>query len=646
MNILAPLNWRLIMNCKSFLFVAITLCLCPKLLAEKYSISGCVTNSSGGPARQETVLTWNIVTDFHDAHNGKAQTDKSNGCYEIQHLPSGTYLVSLKDKRFAIPTNGVPQAEVHINGSNVSGVNLRTEVPDPALLRAGITKALKSARYGFSSEKNSGVPMNSYLGDYGTGVPAKILSGFEKCAIHYLNPTEGAIATELCELAELRNEESIALFDKMAQSVRSAVADAQGFRYDELKAGEGGCVDCIRQTEWLSLLNGAVSPRLLSFQGRFRIQTFSVQLWLIYSQRITAQNCDAIAKSVSAQADPKVFQPEIARVTTEVNDINRKVLHAQLRNMLRLLAIGGTLETPPTPVAATEFPAIDVSANCGMNPKSAALVTVAATPVTQRAAAQGARTDTAATIPDGLPVRLSLGESLSSATSKVGDPIHFKVAEDIKVGRLVVISNGSQALGHILKNEHKGRLGHGGKLEFKLDYITADDNSQVKVRADSSREGKGKTGKLLTFSIVASPLILLKHGNDATVPEGTPVIAYVDGAQNVVVSGTALAGGGQSQGVDANSLAPTSEAPQGANSISHPEPEDNTPSLVSVKSDPSGADITLDSQFVGNTPSTIKVPRGIHTVALSKNRFKTWQRTLSVSSGGAITLDATLEKAQ
>jgi hypothetical protein len=443
-----------------------------------------------------------------------------------------------------------------------------------------------------------------------------------------------------------KEDESIALFEKVAHSVRSAVADAQGFRYEELTGGEGGCVDCIRQTEWLSLQNGAVSLRVVPSHGRFQIQTYSVQLWLIYSQRIVAQNCNAIVKGGLAQVDPKVFQPEIARVTNEVNDINRKVLHTALRNMARLLVVGGTLETQPTPVAATEFPAFDVSANCGMNPKNAVPVPVAATPVTRRRATQGAVAETRATIPDGIPVHLALAESLSSATNKVGDLIHFKVAEDIKVGRLVVISNGSQGTGHILKIEHKGRLGHAGKLEFELNYITADDKSQVKVRADSSREGKGKTKKLLTFSLVASPLILLKHGNDATVPEGAPVIAYVDGAQNVVASGTALAGGDQFQRVDANSLAPTSEVPQGGDSISRPEPEDNTPSQVSVKSDPSGADITLDSQFVGNTPSSIKVPRGLHTVVLSKNGFKSWQRTLSVTSGGAITLDATLEKAQ
>src|SRR5262249_37632450 len=139
--------------------------------------------------------------------------------------------------------------------------------------------------------------------------------------------------------------------------------------YEELKAGEGDCAGCTRQMEWLSLLNGAVSLRLLSSHGRFQVRTYSIQLWLIYSQHITAQNCDVIAKGIAAQIDPKVFQPEIARVTTEVNDINRKVLHSQLRNLLTLTVIGGNIETLPTPVAETEFPALDTPAGCG-NPGS------------------------------------------------------------------------------------------------------------------------------------------------------------------------------------------------------------------------------------------------------------------------------------
>jgi hypothetical protein len=63
---------------------------------------------------------------------------------------------------------------------------------------------------------------------------------------------------------------------------------------------------------------------------------------------------------------------------------------------------------------------------------------------------------------------------------------------------------------------------------------------------------------------------------------------------------------------------------------------------ISITSTPSGADIELDGSFVGNTPSTLDVAPGDHTVTLSKTGFKSWERKLK-ASGGAVTLNAELE---
>jgi len=61
---------------------------------------------------------------------------------------------------------------------------------------------------------------------------------------------------------------------------------------------------------------------------------------------------------------------------------------------------------------------------------------------------------------------------------------------------------------------------------------------------------------------------------------------------------------------------------------------------LAVSSTPAGADIYLDGQFVGNTPSTLNVT-GSHTVAVKKNGFQDWTRQMSFS-GGSITLNAEL----
>jgi hypothetical protein len=65
---------------------------------------------------------------------------------------------------------------------------------------------------------------------------------------------------------------------------------------------------------------------------------------------------------------------------------------------------------------------------------------------------------------------------------------------------------------------------------------------------------------------------------------------------------------------------------------------------LSLSSDPSGADIEIDGSFVGNTPSDLQVAEGEHTIAVKKSGFKDWQRTMKVSSGSNVHLNAELEK--
>jgi membrane-associated protease RseP (regulator of RpoE activity) len=62
---------------------------------------------------------------------------------------------------------------------------------------------------------------------------------------------------------------------------------------------------------------------------------------------------------------------------------------------------------------------------------------------------------------------------------------------------------------------------------------------------------------------------------------------------------------------------------------------------VAIKSVPDGAEIYLDGNFAGNTPSTLNVPYGEHSVTLRKAKFQNWVREMAFS-GGTITLSAEL----
>lgn len=68
-------------------------------------------------------------------------------------------------------------------------------------------------------------------------------------------------------------------------------------------------------------------------------------------------------------------------------------------------------------------------------------------------------------------------------------------------------------------------------------------------------------------------------------------------------------------------------------------------SKVSVSSTPSNADINLDGNFVGSTPSQIDVPPGEHSLVVKKTGYKDWERKLKVT-GGSINIAAELEKSE
>lgn len=64
-------------------------------------------------------------------------------------------------------------------------------------------------------------------------------------------------------------------------------------------------------------------------------------------------------------------------------------------------------------------------------------------------------------------------------------------------------------------------------------------------------------------------------------------------------------------------------------------------STANVNSTLPGADIFVDEDFVGNTPSTINVTAGKHVITVKKSGFQDWVRIVNFS-GGSVTLNAEL----
>ena len=242
-------------------------------------------------------------------------------------------------------------------------------------------------------------------------------------------------------------------------------------------------------------------------------------------------------------------------------------------------------------------------------------------------------------IPDGTLLRLALLDNLSSATNSVDDAVNFELTEDVKIGEAVAIPKGSTARGHVVEAQGKRRMGRAGKLNFTVDYVKGPDGSNIRLRASSARAGEDKTGTVIVGTVLLGGLFLLMHGKDVNIPKGTTFNAYVDGDREVALAGHAPAAAQP----PANPVTPAATAPAPA---AQRTPEASTEDLTTavLKSDPPGADVTVDGKYMGSTPSTVRLTPGDHTILVEKAGYKAWQRTMTVNPGGIVTIDAALEK--
>src|SRR5437773_4488999 len=81
----------------------------------------------------------------------------------------------------------------------------------------------------------------------------------------------------------------------------------------------------------------------------------------------------------------------------------------------------------------------------------------------------------------------------------------------------------------------------------------------------------------------------------------------------------------------------TAEAKTGA-------PSETGKGTVNISSNPSGGDVSLDGEFVGNCPSVLKISPGKHSVTVKLSGYKDWSREITVQSGSEVQLTANLEK--
>jgi hypothetical protein len=73
-------------------------------------------------------------------------------------------------------------------------------------------------------------------------------------------------------------------------------------------------------------------------------------------------------------------------------------------------------------------------------------------------------------------------------------------------------------------------------------------------------------------------------------------------------------------------------------------PSEPAKGAVNVSSNPVGADVLVDGDFVGNSPAALTLAPGKHAVTVKMSGYKDWSKEITVQSGSEVQLTANLEK--
>ena len=136
-------------------------------------------------------------------------------------------------------------------------------------------------------------------------------------------------------------------------------------------------------------------------------------------------------------------------------------------------------------------------------------------------------------IPDGTEFTVITTEEITSKTATEGDPISFKVDEDVKVNGHIVIAKNTLVKGTVASAKKSGFFGRGGNLGIRIESTMTVDSQKVKLRSVKGKEGGDKTGTTVALVVLFGPLGFLKKGKQAIIKPGTQIKVFTDEEKKV-----------------------------------------------------------------------------------------------------------------
>jgi hypothetical protein len=114
-------------------------------------------------------------------------------------------------------------------------------------------------------------------------------------------------------------------------------------------------------------------------------------------------------------------------------------------------------------------------------------------------------------LPEGTEIKLQMAQDISSRVARPGEPIELKLAEDLKVGDVLLAKTGARALGEVVQVKRPDFWGEAGEVSLRVHFLRVGDQ-KVEIR--------GAIGSAGTRYVIV-------RGSQAKIRAGTPVKAFI-----------------------------------------------------------------------------------------------------------------------
>lgn len=131
-------------------------------------------------------------------------------------------------------------------------------------------------------------------------------------------------------------------------------------------------------------------------------------------------------------------------------------------------------------------------------------------------------------IPSGTELVGELVTPLNSKSSKVGDPIVFKLAQNFIVHNAVIIQKGTSGRAVVTHAEKATYFGQGGKIAFTPEAIQTSNGILIPLTFETRKNGSAvNDANMVVATIGVGVFASFFHGKNQTFPAGTKFKFFV-----------------------------------------------------------------------------------------------------------------------